>query len=248
MFTAAATFAATSPFAAERHAAPMRLGAIAAPPYGFMQFCRRDPAECGVTPTMIAEATMPGAAIPIGADSATSASFPDAASDAKAAVSTIPRVAGSRADLLKLINRVNRQVNRAIIFESDQAQYGVPEFWTEPSEAGTRYGDCEDYVLEKRHALIALGFAPSSLSIATVTTSWGQSHALLLVAIDDEEYVLDSLTPWIVRVRDAPYVWRERQVQGQALVWAKIRQPDEDLGAMQVASSQDMADLQTTSR
>ncbi|MER8125092.1 transglutaminase-like cysteine peptidase, partial [Acinetobacter baumannii] len=45
--------------------------------------------------------------------------------------------------------RANDQVNRAIAQKTDAEAYGAPEFWSLPIAAGARYGDCEDYVLEK---------------------------------------------------------------------------------------------------
>lgn len=123
------------------------------------------------------------------------------------------------------VNRVNVKVNRDIIRKTDIANHGVEERWSTPLEDGTEFGDCEDYVLEKRRALIAEGFPPSALSIAVVTTPWNDTHAVLLVAGDKGEYVLDNLSPWVVPWNETPYTFRKRQVAGDAFRWARVETP-----------------------
>jgi predicted transglutaminase-like cysteine proteinase len=119
-----------------------------------------------------------------------------------------------------LLTRVNDDVNRAIIPQDDTKTYGVSDYWAEPLEAGIRYGDCEDYVLEKRHALVAAGLPQQALSIGVVLTEKGDTHAVLVVATSTGDYVLDNRTPWILPWRQAAYRWRERQVAGSASQWA----------------------------
>ena len=116
----------------------------------------------------------------------------------------------------KLVNGVNRRVNRAIRQISDDRLYGVEDFWAVPT-AGR--GDCEDFVLAKRQALIEAGVPAESLSIAIVETRWGESHAILLLASDRGEYVLDSLSPWVSRWDRVDYVWMQRQRPGRPFDW-----------------------------
>lgn len=116
----------------------------------------------------------------------------------------------------KLVNGVNRRINRSIRQTSDARLYGVEDFWDVP-HAGR--GDCEDFVLAKREALIAAGVAAESLSIAIVETRWGESHAVLLLASDRGEYVLDSLTPWVLRWDRVDYAWKTRQRPGHPFDW-----------------------------
>lgn len=122
----------------------------------------------------------------------------------------------------RLLDGVNRHVNQAILEQDDQTTYGVADYWAIPSLTGRdHYGDCEDYVLMKRRDLIAAGVAPEALFISLVETREHTPHAVLLVATDRGEMVLDSLTPWIVGWRDAPYTWLQRQVPGDAFDWVK---------------------------
>ncbi|THD77661.1 MAG: hypothetical protein E7812_12940 [Phenylobacterium sp.] len=119
-----------------------------------------------------------------------------------------------------LLTRVNDSVNRAITPRDDLSTYGVADYWATPLESGVRYGDCEDYVLEKRHELMAAGLPQSALSIAVVLTDRGETHAVLVVATSTGDYVLDNRTPWILPWAQTAYRWRERQVAGSASQWA----------------------------
>jgi predicted transglutaminase-like cysteine proteinase len=130
-----------------------------------------------------------------------------------------------------LLARINDSVNRAIVPQEVVKTYGVSDYWAEPLESGVRYGDCEDYVLEKRHALAAAGVPASALSIAVVQTDRGETHAVLVVATSTGEYVLDNRTPWILPWAQAAYRWRERQVAGSASQWAFAAAPSAQPGA-----------------
>ncbi|MCG2662854.1 transglutaminase-like cysteine peptidase, partial [Brevundimonas sp.] len=119
------------------------------------------------------------------------------------------------------VNTINRSVNRQIRSASDVAVYGTEDYWQAPAQAGAR-GDCEDYVLAKRAALIEAGVPAAALSIAIVKTRWGESHAVLLLASTSGEYVLDNLTPWISRWDQVDYEWRERQAPGKVFEWVQV--------------------------
>ncbi|WP_156796423.1 transglutaminase-like cysteine peptidase [Brevundimonas sp. BAL3] len=119
------------------------------------------------------------------------------------------------------VNTINRSVNRQIRSASDVAVYGTEDYWQAPAKAGAR-GDCEDYVLAKRAALIEAGVPAAALSIAIVKTRWGESHAVLLLASTSGEYVLDNLTPWISRWDQVDYEWRERQAPGKVFEWVQV--------------------------
>lgn len=119
------------------------------------------------------------------------------------------------------LNAVNRNTNRAIRHTPDAKQYGREDYWAIPTGRGAR-GDCEDYVLAKRSALIEAGVSPDALSIAIVRTRWGELHAVLLVATDRGEMVLDNLSQWIRRWDAVDYDWLERQVGSDLLTWRAV--------------------------
>lgn len=130
-------------------------------------------------------------------------------------------VSANRASWSRL-NRINRQVNRAIRERSDLSSVGVADRWSLPIADGRLVGDCEDFALEKRRLLIEAGISPQAMSIALVRTRWGESHAVLLVAMEGGEYVLDSLSPWISHWAALDYRWVQRQAPGSSLRWVSI--------------------------
>jgi predicted transglutaminase-like cysteine proteinase len=89
-------------------------------------------------------------------------------------------------DLMVTLKRVNGQINRQIKPRRDAG----PDVWT----VGASSGDCEDYALTKRKALIREGVPASSLRIAYVKTRWGEDHAILVVKTSGKDLVLDNLS------------------------------------------------------
>ena len=96
-------------------------------------------------------------------------------------------------EIAATLDSVNSSVNRSITPLNDDGQ----DVWS----LNVTAGDCEDYVLAKRHALIASGLPPSALRIAYVVTSSQEGHAILVVKTDDRDLVLDNLSS-VVRPLD----------------------------------------------
>ena len=88
-------------------------------------------------------------------------------------------------DIMATLKRVNTHVNNAITPRNDSGA----DVWN----ASATSGDCEDYVLAKRRALIKAGLPPSSLRIAYVKTRGGVGHAILVVMTTKGDFVLDNL-------------------------------------------------------
>lgn len=125
-------------------------------------------------------------------------------------------------DQIKLLNRVNQQVNRDVKKANDSDLYGQEEYWALPRAVdGKLYGDCEDFALEKRRQLIAAGVPEAALSLAVAVTARGEGHAVLMVSTQNGDWVLDNLTPWATPWEDLNYHWVQRQVPGTAL-WTSI--------------------------
>ncbi len=124
--------------------------------------------------------------------------------------------------LMRLVNTLNRDVNREVQKANDFDLYGLQEFWSLPRVIdGKMYGDCEDYALEKRRRLIAAGVPADALSMAVAVTSRGETHAVLVVSFESGDWVLDNLTPWATPWNELNYRWVERQVPGSA-EWKSI--------------------------
>jgi predicted transglutaminase-like cysteine proteinase len=98
--------------------------------------------------------------------------------------------------LLALIKRVNSKVNSSITPVRDE----VIDVW---SVNATR-GDCEEYVLAKRRALIDSGIPASSLSIIYALRNGG-GHAILAIHTDRGDYVLDNMTSRIKPIWQTGY-------------------------------------------
>lgn len=101
-------------------------------------------------------------------------------------------------DIMATLKRVNSHVNRTIKPRYDAVGADV---WN----AAASYGDCEDYVLAKRRALIKAGIPASSLRIAYVKTRKGEGHAILVVKTNGKDLVLDNLTATIKPLSQSGY-------------------------------------------
>lgn len=99
-------------------------------------------------------------------------------------------------DLMAVLKRVNTHVNRSIRPERDTA-----DIW----ELNPTSGDCEDYALSKRAALIKAGVSAGSLRIAYTHTRRGEPHAVLVVRTSEGDYVLDNLSSSVKTLRASGY-------------------------------------------
>lgn len=111
----------------------------------------------------------------------------------------------------------NNQENLAIQPVSDLDQYGAAEFWTYPLQSG----DCEDYVLAKRRALLEDGWPASALIIAVVRRADGEGHAVLVVRTDRGDLVLDNLRSEISLWSETPYEYVKRQ-SANLISWVSV--------------------------
>lgn len=114
--------------------------------------------------------------------------------------------------------QVNNIVNSAIVPVTDEAYYQVAEYWTYPDG----YGDCEDFALAKRKALIDAGWNPSTLMIAVVREPSGSGHAVLMVRTDRGDLVLDNQDGRILVWNETPYQYLKRQAQADSSKWVDL--------------------------
>ncbi|KPF72081.1 hypothetical protein IP69_04375 [Bosea sp. AAP35] len=110
------------------------------------------------------------------------------------------------------IERINQGVN-ARIRPSKQ----IGDWRIDPAS-----GNCNDYVVTKRHELMASGLPASALLIAVVKTPAGEGHLVLLVRTNRGDLVLDNLTADIRRRADTRYAWLKRQSARDATYWERM--------------------------
>lgn len=122
-------------------------------------------------------------------------------------------------ELLALADRVNLAINRRVREVSDQAQYNRKEYWALPTARG---GDCEDFALAKKQALIAQGVAPEQLLIATVLDRKKNPHAVLVLRTDAGDVILDNLTNRIVGWNQTGYTFLRMQNPAAPNRWSAL--------------------------
>jgi predicted transglutaminase-like cysteine proteinase len=122
----------------------------------------------------------------------------------------------------KDLERVNAYVNAHVKPMTDMEHWGVVERWNYPDDG---YGDCEDYVLEKRRLLMRSGWPREALLITVVRDKRGDGHAVLTVKTDKGEYVLDNQNEQILLWSDTGYRFVKRQSQSDPNVWVSLGEP-----------------------
>lgn len=113
---------------------------------------------------------------------------------------------------------INNLVNTAIVPITDEDYYKVAEYWAYPDG----FGDCEDFALAKRKALIANGWNPSTLLMTVVREANGNGHAVLMVRTDRGDLVLDNQNGRVLLWNETPYQYLKRQSQANAGQWVDI--------------------------
>lgn len=103
------------------------------------------------------------------------------------------------------VAKLNKVVNDAITPLLDPTGDDVWEAFPEE-----RAGDCEDYALTKRAALLALGFDGPMWVVLGRATQDGRTedHVVLEVEVEGRVWVLDNLAAdFIYPTDDRPYAW-----------------------------------------
>jgi predicted transglutaminase-like cysteine proteinase len=122
----------------------------------------------------------------------------------------------------KDLERVNQYVNTHVKPMTDMDHWGVVERWNYPDDG---YGDCEDYVLQKRRMLMQAGWPREALLITVVRDKRGDGHAILTVKTDKGEFILDNQNDQILLWSDTGYRFVKRQSQSDPNVWVALGEP-----------------------
>jgi predicted transglutaminase-like cysteine proteinase len=231
-FAAGVLLLAAATAAQARDVPEMPLGRAVTPPAGYEAFCQREPQDC---PAARGGAGFWSLAFGIRRPRGTSVVDPPSSIRGPAFAwrrarpsASFPAAPDNRAPLsresIAVIEGVNRQVNGSLASASDWKIYGRRDYWAMPLSRPGRVtaGDCEDFVMEKRHRLLAAGFPMAQLSIALLRTGWGETHAVLLVETDEGALVLDNrsneVRPWW-RLRER---WIMRQSPDNPAAWVAV--------------------------
>lgn len=123
------------------------------------------------------------------------------------------------------IVNVNNTVNISVEPRTDEEMWGVEEVWSYPARG---MGDCEDYALEKRRELMALGVPAGDLLMTVVRQPNGDGHAVLTVRTSKGDFILDNLEgkvrPWF----ETDYTFLKRQSEFNSGTWVQINDGRDD--------------------
>ena len=99
------------------------------------------------------------------------------------------------------VGLINRAVDLAITPVSDEAQWGVPDHWSDPFETlRSNRGDCEDYAIVKYAALLEAGVPKDDLKIVILGNVLpSEHHAAVAVRVGGKWLILDNRTLTLVR-------------------------------------------------
>ena len=84
------------------------------------------------------------------------------------------------------------------------------------------HGDCDDYALTKRQKLLAAGLPERALRVAVVTNWRGDRHAVLTVATDKGDYVLDNMRGDVLPWNRTDYTYLGRQDANHPWGWVAL--------------------------
>lgn len=102
------------------------------------------------------------------------------------------------ASIMEKAKGVNRFFNQWP-YKTDLMVWGVEDYWATPCEFVLKSGDCEDYAIAKYFALKELGVPVKTMRIAAVNdTIRGAGHAVLVLFLEKDAYVLDNLTNMVL--------------------------------------------------
>lgn len=113
---------------------------------------------------------------------------------------------------------VNNSVNGAVTPRTDMEMWGKDEVWSYP----TAVGDCEDYALEKRRRLMAMGVPAGNLLMTVARQPNGEGHAVLTVHTSRGDFVLDNLDGRVLAWADTKYTYLKRQSDRNSGAWVTI--------------------------
>ena len=101
--------------------------------------------------------------------------------------------------LMEQMDAINRFIDKYPYVE-DIVNWGVDNYWETPYEFQRKSGNCKDYAIAKFMSLRALGVTGDVLRVVVVQdlNLGGIIHAVLMVYVDDDRYILDNQIKQVV--------------------------------------------------
>ena len=130
------------------------------------------------------------------------------------------------ATLWRNLQEINDWANHGIDPVSDMDHWGVPESWDIPTDGK---GDCEDFALLKRKALLQYGLPSSVLLMTVVYNRRHEGHAILTVATDHGDFILDNQNDAILGSEQSGYCFIERQSSRNPNIWVRLNDTSDDI-------------------
>ncbi len=115
------------------------------------------------------------------------------------------------------LDDVNKRINKKITPRADGSK-SSDDLW---STTG-RYGDCEDYVIQKRAALIKMGWPSDSVLITLADHPRFGAHAVLIARTDKGDFVLDNMNNKVKAWDQVNYTWEKRQSRQNPAKWVSL--------------------------
>ena len=119
---------------------------------------------------------------------------------------------------MKQLQSVNASINHTIAPRNDDPALMGGDNWALSPVAG----DCEDYAITKRHALIARGWPARTLRLAITYTSLGEGHLVLVVTTNTGDMVLDNRVDAIRKWNKSGLKWRMIQASFNPRKWLTL--------------------------
>lgn len=124
-------------------------------------------------------------------------------------------VVAMTAERQALLDRVNSATNNAIIPREDPARLGI---W----EVDPPAGDCNDYAVTKRDALLRAGLSTRAVRLAIAMTPQGIGHTVVVVRTTEGDLVLDNRTPEIKRWDRTDLAWLKVESSADPQQWDRL--------------------------
>lgn len=110
------------------------------------------------------------------------------------------------------IQRINRVWNDKITYLADITHYGKRDWWCFPDDLK---GDCEDYTVAKRQALLSFDIHGFFATCWTKRKSgiWTGYHGVLIVDTDHGDFVLSNGIDEVWGYNELLWKWHKRECE-----------------------------------